>query len=85
MKNYTKNTSSRKDICYSIGKKEQYYFAQRLLASRGLEDTIEVKIRETASMISKVFVSKFFEKYFVCLRAENDSLPCKQKPIFRIF
>lgn len=54
IKSYTKNTSNRIDICYSIGKKEQYHFAQRLLFSRGLEDSIIAKISDIASIKSKV-------------------------------
>lgn len=61
IKSYTKNTSNRIDICYSIGKKEQYHFAQRLLFSRGLEDSMIAKISDIASIKSKV--RKFFLQF----------------------
>lgn len=40
VKNYTKNTSSRLHLSYSIGRKLQYNFACRLLSKIGLEDKI---------------------------------------------
>lgn len=55
MKNYTKSTSNRINICYSIGKKNQYLFAQRLLESRGLEDIISAKLRDTGNIESNVY------------------------------
>lgn len=59
IKSYTKNTSNRIDICYSIGRKEQYNFAHRLLQSRGLEDDITAKAYEIASIKSKVLIFVF--------------------------
>lgn len=56
MKNYTKSTSNRINICYSIGKKNQYSFAQRLIESKGFEDDISAKIRDTGPIDSKVIL-----------------------------
>lgn len=42
VKNYTKNTASRNDISYSIGRKMQYNFASYLLNNKGLKDSVSM-------------------------------------------
>ncbi len=55
-KNYTKNTNSRLQISFSIGKKVQYKFANRLLQKRGLDDEISVFNRTIESLEKKVIL-----------------------------
>lgn len=54
MKNYAKNTNSRLNLPFSIGKKTQYSFALRLLEGDGLEDRITVHKYTVDSLEEKV-------------------------------
>lgn len=54
MKNYAKNTNSRLNLSYSIGKKTQYKFALRLLQREGLEDRISISDSTMGSIKNKV-------------------------------
>lgn len=48
IKNYTKNTNSRKSLSYSIARKLQYHFAILLKTSRGLKDKLIIsKLKPT--------------------------------------
>lgn len=40
IKNYTKNTVSRVNVSYSLGRKQQYVFANYLLTNNGLKDRV---------------------------------------------
>lgn len=55
MKGYAKNSNNRMNLSYSIAKKAQYNFADRLSNSRGLEDIIETKCMP-GSIKGKVYV-----------------------------
>lgn len=59
IKNYTKNTSSRINISYSLGKKLQYNFAYRLIQKTGLEDNVELG----RSKYFRLETSPFFEQF----------------------
>lgn len=55
IKNYTKNTVSRKNLSYSIGRKLQYNFAYFLKSSIALNDSFEVSKRNLTTLADEEF------------------------------
>lgn len=53
MKAYAKNSNNRKNISWSIGKKIQYNFANRVMNGEGLNDEI-LAVYNKGSLTTKV-------------------------------
>lgn len=89
IKNYTKNTVSRKNLSYSIGRKLQYNFAYFLKSSIALKDNLEVSKPKLTTLIDEdifPFITSFSglnslsrQSLYVCDKVKVNGLTLSSK------